>query len=156
MIKSKVTTRRIIGLVILIWMGLIFWFSSRTGVQSGQSSIPITTALSNLIQQGEKIDYSIFWQIEFYVRKSAHFILYGVLGFLCAVYFNHFRVSNKIKFLAATVLTSLYGMTDEIHQLFVPGRAGKLYDVLVDTLGGILGAAVVVIFIYLKSKKPNR
>jgi VanZ family protein len=45
-------------------------------------------------------------------------------------------------------LTLGYGITDEIHQMFVPGRIASVADILADITGGMLGA-----WIYLKTRK---
>jgi VanZ family protein len=44
---------------------------------------------------------------------------------------------------AAIIISSLYGVTDEYHQLFVPGRSFDLFDMLADTIGSIVGAGAV-------------
>jgi VanZ family protein len=45
--------------------------------------------------------------------------------------------------LAAVVISSLYGVSDEYHQLFVPGRSFDVLDMLADTIGSIGGASAV-------------
>ena len=45
--------------------------------------------------------------------------------------------------LAAIVISSLYGISDEYHQLFVPGRSFELLDMLADAIGSIVGASAV-------------
>lgn len=51
----------------------------------------------------------------------------------------------------------LYAITDEIHQLYVPGRSGKWQDVLIDSIGIFLGIFVLLMFVeiikYIKHKK---
>ncbi len=42
----------------------------------------------------------------------------------------------------AIVLATLYGVSDEFHQLFVPGRSADRYDVLADCIGATMGAAI--------------
>ena len=49
-------------------------------------------------------------------------------------------------------VTFLYACTDEIHQLFVPGRAGKFTDVLIDTTGGI----IMLLFIALVTRVARK
>jgi VanZ family protein len=44
--------------------------------------------------------------------------------------------------IAAIVLATLYGATDEFHQLFVPGRSADRYDVLADCVGATMGTAI--------------
>ena len=45
--------------------------------------------------------------------------------------------------LAAVVISSLYGVSDEYHQLFVPGRSFEVLDMIADTIGSVVGASAV-------------
>ena len=45
--------------------------------------------------------------------------------------------------LAAVVISSLYGVSDEYHQLFVPGRTFEVLDMIADTIGSVVGASAV-------------
>ena len=47
----------------------------------------------------------------------------------------------------------LYASTDEIHQLFVPGRSGMVRDVFIDSIGGIIGVGITFIYENIKKKK---
>jgi len=64
--------------------------------------------------------------------KGAHFLAYGLLGFLLGVAFGDFR--------PALLLAALYGVVDEWHQSFVPGREAFGLDLLADFLGAYFGA----------------
>ena len=74
--------------------------------------------------------------------KVLHAVEYAVLGGLC---YRAFRwgasghVASRA-FLFAVVTASLYGMTDEAHQLFVPFRESSWQDWLADTIGAAIGA----------------
>ena len=46
----------------------------------------------------------------------------------------------------------IYAISDEIHQLFVPGRAGQVRDVLIDSAGSFLGIILVMAFVKLLIK----
>ena len=46
-------------------------------------------------------------------------------------------------------------MTDEIHQLFVPGRSGQITDVILDSCGGLIGAVLSAIILYLIRKRKK-
>ena len=50
---------------------------------------------------------------------------------------------TTMRILAATVLATLYGVSDEIHQMFVPPRTPDWQDVCADALGAMTGAVVV-------------
>lgn len=56
-------------------------------------------------------------------------------------------------FIIAFSLAVLYGISDELHQYFVPGRSGNLFDVRTDILGIMLASMIYLVRIELKNKK---
>jgi VanZ family protein len=54
---------------------------------------------------------------------------------------------------AATLLSMLYGITDEFHQSFVPGRTSDVFDLVADTVGA---AAGVVLLLLIRSALNRR
>jgi VanZ family protein len=74
--------------------------------------------------------------------KLLHLAEYGALAlFFCrALLGEEFGWRSAV--LGATVLTSLYGATDELHQLFNPARSADIQEWVADTLGGAVGALV--------------
>lgn len=76
------------------------------------------------------------------VYTLAHFSEYAVLAVLLALAFAPRR--RVLAWVIPVVVASLYGVTDEVHQLFVPGRTSDPVDWLADTLGACLGAGLVV------------
>ncbi len=83
--------------------------------------------------------------------KIAHFIAYAILA--TTVIFAHKRenwlsASRQIAF-TTILVTFCYGISDEYHQSFIPGRYPSLGDIVADTLGGV---AVVIAFICFRKK----
>lgn len=76
----------------------------------------------------------------------AHGAVYGLLGVL--LYFS-FKKHRAFK---AVLISCLYGITDEIHQYFVPGRTPEVKDLFVDTLGAFLAVTLTVVLSSLKTK----
>jgi VanZ family protein len=77
--------------------------------------------------------------------KVVHFGLYGLLAALCARGFGRSTTwPAPLIWIAAAALASLYGMSDEFHQRFVPGRNSDWADVLADAVGAVLGAGATV------------
>jgi VanZ family protein len=72
------------------------------------------------------------------IAPYAHFIAYAVLGALLL-----HSLSDPSRWVAAAVLASLYGITDELHQAFVPGRTPDPTDWIIDTAGALVGAALL-------------
>jgi VanZ family protein len=65
------------------------------------------------------------------VRKAAHLTEYAILGALLV------RALDRPA--AAAALAIAYAATDELHQHFVPGRTGSVVDVLIDSVGVVVG-----------------
>lgn len=80
-----------------------------------------------------------------YFDKALHIIEYTCLGFLAARAFkNSSRKAFYERFKMLAILAAvLYGISDEIHQAFVPFREFSVFDIIADMLGGMLG-----VFIY--------
>jgi VanZ family protein len=76
--------------------------------------------------------------------KVLHFVGYALLGALFLRAFKTSRIINNVKLMLifSVLLSSLYGISDEIHQYLIPYRDADLMDVLADTLGGILGVYI--------------
>ena len=57
--------------------------------------------------------------------------------------------------LVSVCIAVLYASTDELHQLFVPGRSGQVNDVLIDGCGAVIGALIIWGISYLIHKKKK-
>lgn len=110
---------------VILWCGIIFFFSHIPYLRVEQLGI---------------------W--DFVFRKVVHISEYCILVILIlrAFFLTTGLAVSKIYFLS-TLLSILYAISDEIHQYFVPGRNCSVYDVLVDTVGIVIG-----IFLWHKSK----
>ncbi|MFZ2154430.1 MAG: VanZ family protein [Candidatus Moraniibacteriota bacterium] len=112
------------------WMGVIFYFSSL---------------------QGDGVVYTASWQF-ILERKGAHVFEYLVLTLLFLKLFTQKSIKKKEALILAILASLLYALTDEIHQLFVFGREGKISDVLIDLIGISLGGLFFWGFIKIKAK----
>lgn len=142
-------------LLVIFWMTVIFYLSHQPGVESSGLSTGITEAI---IRATKKIAPSIDFNLEVFnhvVRKNAHFFAYLVLGILVA---NGLRSSGVVGLRAVVIalgISVLYAISDEAHQLFVPGRAGQVKDVFIDSAGAVFGIGLYEIFKYIKSKQTK-
>ncbi len=105
----------------LMWMGCIFFLSSLPGDEVPLPDIP-------------------------FIDKAAHAVVYAVLGGLIVLrkgFGQKLRGEAPIQWTQGgrlpLLLGMLYGVTDEIHQLFVPGRKFDLMDMAADAAGVALG-----------------
>ena len=102
--------------------------------------------LSSMPQQF-KVDFIPFRD------KGIHFVEYGALAALLAHAMRGTWPEWRFRgvFFASWSITVLWGLLDEIHQAFVPGRVPDVRDVIADAMGGLLGAVI-----YLALRSPRR
>ena len=141
--KKKVLRIVILALIIL-WMLVVFGLSN----QNGDDSSSLSTKIAQFFFSDEKAQIA-----EPYIRKLAHLSEYAAGGVLFLSLFLTYNFS-EIKKLAFSILVGFeYAVIDEIHQLFVDGRAGKILDVCIDTIGVTIGVCVTMIISKIFSKK---
>lgn len=91
-----------------------------------------------------------------FADKIVHMVIYGALGGFLALAARMTRPwGTTTVWLFAVGFATIYGGTDELHQLFVPNRSADLRDLLADTIGAALGAAVVLFFVRRRTS-PHR
>jgi LPXTG-motif cell wall-anchored protein len=116
----------------LMWVGLIFVLS---GIQNASLDFEVPGITVN----------SFF----------KHFIEYAILG---ALTFNLFRQVFKNRnraIIYSVIFPFIYGVSDEIHQYFVPTRISDYPDVIVDTIGGLAGVLFLLLIFYLIRKRKE-
>ncbi len=78
--------------------------------------------------------------------KLVHVVEFSILGVLLARALASLgRWNSWVVWVLSIVCCTLYGISDEFHQSFVPGREVSAYDALADSIGGMLGAAIYLI-----------
>ena len=130
-------------------MFTIFMFSSERDTVSTKRSdgLIIRTCeflLGRQLTENEKEIYIEKYVV--YVRKTAHFTLYFLLGLFFISFLKEFDFNNKKLIIYTIIFVFIYACSDEIHQLFIPGRSGEILDVLIDTTGGVLSSFIYTSF----------
>lgn len=144
--KSKRKTIFLIAAV--LWMTVIFLFSSRNGDTSAQDSGRIGRLVGEIFVPGFK-DWDADRQTVFAgtvdhpIRKAAHASEYAVLGILIFGVVYERRKSRVRCLFLPWLLGTAYAATDELHQLLVPGRSGQVSDVVIDSAGVLAGVLVI-------------
>ncbi len=136
-------------IILILWLILIFCFSNQPAVESAEISNGILDKLLELFN----LPFT-----DFIVRKAAHFTEFAVLSVLS------FNVANRMwdisllkRSTISTAFSLLYAVSDEIHQIFVAGRACRVFDVFVDGMGIVFGLIFSIILLNLhKSIRRKR
>lgn len=138
--------RKIVCWILLIsWMIIICVMSNQPANISDSQSIGVLELFAKV---GINVN-GIFGDLaNFVVRKCAHFLEYMILAlFVLNVLKLYFNMKQVI--IITIVFVFLYACSDEIHQLFVPGREGAIRDVIIDTCGGITLVLIKISKVYL-------
>ena len=142
--------RGILWLITLSLLLTMFGFSAQEGETSGSISGQIARPITDFLAQRQGLTGAAYWklysQVDFAVRKTAHFSEYALLGLLLTLLLDSYRV--RWRWLSWAGCT-LYAATDEIHQLFVDGRTGKWQDVLLDSSGALAGMLLAMLVLWL-------
>ncbi len=81
--------------------------------------------------------------------KALHAGVYALLGALGVRAFNtlkSWRGRSRLLVVAGVLLATLYGLSDEWHQSFVPTRSADAFDLLADFIGSVAGSWLYVRF----------
>jgi VanZ family protein len=135
--------------MVLTWIIIIFVFSSQPAVISDEKSKFVIKIFEIL-----GLNLNSIWGnlADYIVRKISHFLEYLILFTLL---FNaiYDKINLKKAIFISLLTVFLYACSDEVHQLFVPGRAGRFTDVMIDTSGGAMGALIQYIRIRIRKDR---
>lgn len=162
--------------LILLWMAVIFIFSSMSGEESNAESKKIIKHVveektvdtsaevtnsnnQNIVTKQKKsnaID-NIIDQLNKILRKFAHASIYFVLSIFVMNFIFQIKQDRKfIYYIIAIFVCLVYACTDEFHQLYVDGRTGQFSDTLIDTAGAGIGCITVWVFCKIKNLIKNK
>ena len=151
--KRQYSKKYLVWLFPAVVAGMIFLFSSQHAEESSHLS---NIFVQILLQVREKLgvfpqvtDVSLLHLFSTLVRKGAHVTEYIILciSFLTAFWVSGIRGKGR---------NIGYACTDEFHQLFVPGRAGRFTDVLIDSSGALVLSLIVVLVMHSRTMRGKR
>lgn len=172
--------RKILFLILIIINCItIFYFSNQEADTSSSSSGRVVNFVMKVLpqfknmeeHQKEHIANEILQPI---VRKMAHFSIYTLLGFLTINFALvckkktlvcntdeliasplQLKIGRNKRILYSWLFGTLYAISDEIHQLFIPGRSCEFRDICIDSLGVLMGITIMIIVIKIFTKIKN-
>lgn len=154
--ESSKRTNIISWLAAGLWMGVIFYLSH----QPSSSSNELSTGVMSILKENVFALMPFDWDtgsLHHFIRKSAHFFAYFLLGILTfnAMIKSFPRIEKK-NTLWAFMICVLYAVSDETHQLFISGRSGEVKDIILDSSGSLVGIMVFLLgYRLIKSKKTD-
>ena len=154
-------TKRIILFIMIVSLNaIIFMFSGQDGKTSESLSDEVTIKVIDKYAEIKDKEISsdkknkIVKDVRVFVRKSAHFAIYFLLGVIVYLFVRCYDV--KKPFILALFVSAMCAGLDEFHQLFSPGRTARLYDVMIDALGSSAGMLVIMGLVKIKDRLRSR
>ncbi|HJA82198.1 MAG TPA: VanZ family protein [Candidatus Mediterraneibacter intestinipullorum] len=158
--------RKVFLIITVLWMVMIFSFSARPAEISSEDSRHVGLLVGEIFVPGfedwtEAEREAFAERVDHPVRKTAHAAEFAALGlFVAGAYIEGGKPAGEKKdkknkgaqssgrqtgigrgIFVSWLITAAYAATDEIHQLFVPGRSGQVSDVVLDSAGAMAGSA---------------
>ena len=149
MINKKVV---VWGLLVVIWMIFIFVMSEMDANTSDDQSKTIAIGIVNKYDKitgaspktlSKHKTKAFIEDTNYLFRKLSHAFVYLVLAILIMNFLLSLRKNSLYQYyIISIIIAFLYACTDEYHQTFINGRTGQFSDVLIDSIGALLGCII--------------
>ena len=139
--------------ILYIVLGLIVFFIWDNSLQNGGTSDGFSLIFAEwLAPIADKLGfYGNIWALNRIVRKLAHLTEFTILGGVLYVVLRHYiEYGTVVKTIGVGIVIACL---DEFIQLFSLGRSSQVFDVLIDTIGIIIGILVVKLAYYISHDK---
>ena len=156
--NSSVRKTLIKILLCVIWLGIIFYNGTREGSVSQKSSKQVVKVVSQFVNIPlEKINKPIirFSEINYYVRKNAHFFQYLIFSILLCGVVRQFKLYKSSELFLLLFFLLLFPVVDELIQKYIPGRTSNIFDIMLDFSGGVLGMLIFNINAKMHKKRAT-
>ncbi len=127
----------------ILWTGVIFWNSAQNAT--------VSDGLSDGVIELFGLPLSAFW-----VRKSAHFGAFALLGIWVTGFFAEGKKLRFVPFMTVLLVCLLTACADETIQLFPMGRSSELRDVWIDFAGAASGEGAFLLCKLVRNRLQGR
>ena len=154
-VSNPFTRKLVAWLPVLFWLGAIAAFSTETFSSTHTGSIlrKIIHAVYGTISSHQ------FEQLHFFIRKTAHFTVYGILSWLAFLAWRATLPAPRRWTLgwAGLAMTVVFvaASLDEFHQTFVPSRTGSSRDVMLDLIGALFFQIMIAVFLRERRREQS-
>lgn len=152
---------RVLFLVLgLLGCVLIFCMSAEPAAVSTERSSNLSYTLLKLVMPdfetlGKARQTELAKATERILRKGAHFCIYMALGIFSCLFSLCFASNRRTHFFRSFAFCILFAAGDEWHQWFVPGRAARGFDILLDSAGALCGILLILCAAKVWLKRKN-
>lgn len=158
--KKRIRSVLLISFTIFVSVW-IFAMSHRTAEESESMSRKIDERICDTFVDGYRRlpadeQQRMLTELDFWVRKSAHFFEYTILGAVLYLTAGLIMEKTDVRIRIAFFVGFFQAIADELHQNFVIGRNPQIRDVFLDACGVCVGVAVAVFCVFLWERCGDR
>jgi len=138
--RKRVIIRSLPWVCVALIILVMFVSSSKSRDDSHQYSMPVASAVYNMIQPAINVmrrrsDLAIIASLNLFIRKAAHVLLFYALTLFVILGMRGVTRRKKLAYISSFFIVLLIACLDEFHQFFSDGRNADPYDVGLDMLG---------------------
>ena len=158
----QITKFRIFAALSVAYAALIYYLSSLSSINipiRKYIDFPLAHQVKDFLEQnGLSFIIDFMFYCYYNLDKIQHMVLYFGFGILLYLtFFNSEKYSfKKYAAIFAIVVGILYGMTDEFHQSFVPGRVASTADLFANSIGLTIAQVVILVLVFIKLTNRKR
>lgn len=145
----KISARIIVWIPPILIALFIFGFSSQGGEESAGLSQKAAVIIINVADDINIINVTdenrnqMIESIQYPIRKCAHMSEYMIFAVSVLLALYIWKARGRMLYLTTFSSAFIFACTDEFHQLFVPGRSGRMTNVLIDSVGALIGLLII-------------
>lgn len=147
--RQKTVCQAVLYAALLGLMGLSWYFSGLSGIQSNFYSLKIANGLVSQLDSAPVFIKSVD-AANWAIRKLAHLIEYGLMGTVLCVLFNGILKKAGLSAIITLAVMSVWAVLDELHQSLVADRYLRWLDIGIDITGILAAIFLVSIFVYIR------
>lgn len=161
-LRQSLIIKILIWVPVILMAGTIFGFSKQNGEESSGISGKVASVIIDaahdlgIVEVDDDNRAKLIDQLQTPIRKCAHMTEYAILAILIFTALNVDGLFTGYCWGTAWLFATIFAISDEIHQLFVPGRSGKVTDVLIDSIGCIVGLIILSLVRRLNKIKDGK
>jgi len=153
--KYRILLGCLLLIMTLVWTAFIFLQSANNGETSSAASNKIVVTITK-VTKAVGINITDTGSLSHYIRKSAHFLEFGILGALIFLTVKVYKVKTFVFSIVPIGYSFVVASTDEYIQRFSPGRSCQISDVLIDVLGASFFILVLLAIIFISQKRKAK
>ena len=144
----------ILWILLILTCFMIYSFSGANAEKSAGLTQKLTEKVAVVTE--DKPGTVAYKNLHKLIRKIGHIVEYAILGIVSFYLALNYQLPLKKSLILSLVFCAFYAGTDEFHQLFVPGRTGRVIDVFIDFCGSAAGIGVFEMIKMLIQKNKTK